>query len=371
MIHPILDRDPKVGKRWPYRLLNFLPSRQLWRYLTWQSGGIRSQEPFEVTQALSGSSRILVVLPEGLERLLIALPVVQALFQALPKVAIWLISGPRETPFLAGIFGRERMLSVDPAQFFLGEDHFKELLARLQGMRPDLILNFRTQSPPLLHFLLRKSLAPVRIHLGSGPDWPFSNITLNAAEPLNHPRHYQMAARLWDASGIPLAGKWTRIAPTPDSLARAELLLAPSRLKPANTVIFPWQRGPEKVQIALLKSVAQATRSDGKSLAVLHSVDSLFTSPALPAEVADSYPILKTDSAGTLLALFAFTAGTVGLCGPLLLLAGLTDADVTGYFTPEDARYDTSGLNPKLRVLPLDLAGLEVKSQNENGKRKK
>lgn len=365
MTHPILDRDPKVGKRWPYRLLNFLPSRQLWRYLTWQSGGIRSQEPFEVTKALSGSSRILVVLPERLEELLIAFPVVQALFQALPKVAIWLVSGPRETPFLAGIFGRERMLSVDPSQFFLGEDHFKEVLARLQGMRPDLTLNFRTQSPPLLHYLLRKSLAPVRIHLGPGPEWPFSNLNLIAAEPLNHLRHYQMAARLWDASGIPLAGKWTRMVPTPDALSRAELLLAPSRLKPANTVVFPWQPGSEKIQVALLRSVAQATRSGGKSLAVVHSTDALFTSPALPPEVSDFYPILKTDSAGTLLALFASTAGTVGQCGPLLLLAGLTDANVTGYFAPEDARYDTTGLNPKLRVLPLDLAGIEVKRKNE------
>ena len=32
MANRILDRDPRVAKRWPYRILNFLPSGQLWRY---------------------------------------------------------------------------------------------------------------------------------------------------------------------------------------------------------------------------------------------------------------------------------------------------------------------------------------------------
>lgn len=371
MTYPILDRDPKVGKRWPYRFLNFLPSRQLWRFLTWQSGGTGSTEPFEVAKALCGTSRILVVLPEGIREILVSVPIIQAYFQTLPQAAIWLMAGPRESSFLAGIFGRERILTMEPDNFFMGEDHFKELLGRLHGMRPDLVLNFRSQSPPLLHYLLRGSHAPLRIQLGSGPQWPYWNITLAANEPLNHLRHYQMAARLWDAAGIPLAGKWSRIVPPADAMARAELLLAPARLKAASTLVFPWQNRPEGPQLSLLKSVAQVIRAEGKSLAVIHSVDPLFASPPLPSGVADSYPILKTDSAGTLMALFATTAGTIGQTGPLLLLAGLTDTDVTGYFTAEDAPFDTSFLNPRLKVLPLEPEAPEDKTQSGSGKRRR
>lgn len=345
---------PKVAKRWPHRLLNFLPSRQLWRYLTWQSGGLGPEMPFDIGKELSGADRVLMLLPDSLPELLIALPTVQAHFQALPKAAIWLMAGPRETPFLSSIFGRERMLVLEPEQFFLGEGHFQDLLGRLQGMRADAVINFRTGCPPLVHYLLRGTRAAVRIQLGSEPQWPFSNVTLVPVLPRNPLRHFQMEARLWDAAGIPVAGKWARLEPPADSLARAEALLKPAGLKAGNTWLFPWQDAPADAQASLLRELAAATGAAGHSLAVLQAEGGLFSSPSPPPEIAVAHPLLKTDSPGTLLALFASTAGTVGMQGNLVLLAGLTDADVTAYFREEDAPYDTSELNRKLRVIPLN-----------------
>jgi len=345
---------PRVAKRWPHRLLNFLPSRQLWRYLTWQSGGLAPEAPFDVGKALSGADRVLMLLPETLPELLIVLPTVQAHFSALPKAAIWLMAGPRETPFLSSIFGRERMLVLEPEHFYLGEGHFQDLLGRLQGMRGDVVINFRSACPPLVHYLLRGSRAPVRIQLGSDAQWPFSNVTLVPGEPRNLLRHYQMAARLWDAAGIPVSGKWTRLEPPPDAQARVETLLKPAGLKAENTWLFPWQDAPAAAQASLLRELAAATRAAGHSLALVQAEGGLFASPAPPPDIAAGHPVLKTDSPGALLALFASTAGTVGLHGNLILLAGLTDADVTAYLREVDAPFDTSGLNRKLRVIPWE-----------------
>lgn len=353
----ILDREPRLGKRWPYRILNFLPSGRLWSYLTWKSGGNRPEAPFEICKGLQEARRLLIVLPEDVEEMLIALPVVQSHFQALPEAAIWLLAGPLETPFLSSIFGSERLLTLDPEQFFLGEEHFQDLRVRVQGMRPDMVLNFRTDAPPLVHALLRMSLAPLRLCFGSEPLLPFSNIALSATEPVNHLGHFQMAARLWDAAGIPMAGKWTRIDPSQDARARADQLLRSANLKPSATLLFPWQTSSGSQQLALFKEVAAAARAAGKTLAVVQAEGGLFASATPPLEVSAAYPCLKADSPAILLALFAGTAGTVGLRGPLLLLAGLTDADVTGYFTPEDAKFDTSALNAKLRIVQLEAVG--------------
>ncbi len=353
----ILDHDPKVAKRWPYRTLNFLPSRQLWRYLTWKSGGKGPETQFEIGKALQETRRILIALPESLEELLIALPVVQAHFQSLPEAAIWLLAGPRETPFLSSIFGSERLLTLQPEEFYIGEEHYKDLLSRVQGMRLDMVLNFRADTPPLLHALLRMSQAPLRIQLGQEPPRPFANVILAPANPVNHLGHFQMAARLWDAAGIPLAGKWSRIAPPEDVLARADALLHAAGLKPKSTVIFPWQDRPVMQQLRLFKEQGAAAKREGISLAVLHSDGGLFASAEPPLEVTAAWPCLRTDSPGTLLGLFALASGVVGLRGPLLLLAGMTDTDVTGYFGTEDAPYDTSALNSRLRVVPLETMG--------------
>lgn len=353
----MLDRAPRVAKRWPYRTLNFLPSGQLWRYLAWKSGGNRLASPFEVGKALRETRRILMVLPEQLEELLVSLPVVQAHFQALPEAAIWLLAGPAETPFLSSIFGRERLLTLMPEDFYLGEEHFQDLLGRVQGMRPDLVLNFRADPPPLLHALLRMSQAPLRIQLGSEPPRHFSNIVLAPGQPLNHLGHFQMAARLWDAAGIPMAGKWSRISPPDEALAKADALLRPTGLKPGSTVLFPWQERQGMQQLRLLKETGAAARAKGHSVAVLHVDGGLFASAEPPLEVTAAWPCLRTDSPGILLGLFAMTAGVVGLRGPLLLLAGLADTDVTGHFGPEDAPFDTSALNSRLKVVPLEAAG--------------
>lgn len=354
MSRRILDRDFRIGKRWPHRIFDFLPSRLLWRYLAWKGGASLPDSPFEVGKALSGADRILVALPEPVPEMLIALPAVQAHFSARPDSAIWLLAGPRETPFLASLFGRERILTLDPDRFFLGDPHYQDLMVQARGLRPNLVINFRDVSHPLLHQLLRATQAPLRVLLGEAPPVPFYNVTLAATQPVNHLRHFQMAARLWDAAGISMSGRWTRLDATADSLSRAALMLKPAGLKPESTWIFPWQDLPEGPQSALLKDVAAAARAAGHSVAVLQAEGGLFATPEPPPQVAETYPCLKTDTPGTLLALFASTAGTVGCHGPLVLLAGLTDANVTAYLREEDAPYDTSSLNGKLRVIPWD-----------------
>jgi hypothetical protein len=291
--------------------------------------------------------------------MLISIPVIQAFFQALPDAAIWLLAGPRESDFLAVLFGRERLFILDPDRFHLGEDHFRELRGRLEGMRPDLVLNLRDTSPPLLHFLLRLSQAPLRIQLGADPGWPYYNISLAPGEPLNHLRRYRMAVRLWAASGRPMPEKWTRLSPPQEAMARAKALLDSKVLQGEATILFPWQDrfegGAGNGQLALLKTLSAqaAAGKPRRTVAVVHISEGIFASTP-PGHLSETYPCLKADSESTLVALFASTAATAGLNGPSLLLAGLTDADVTGYFTAEDAPFDTSGMNARMRVIPLE-----------------
>jgi hypothetical protein len=356
MLRGIPERPVRFGKRWPHRFLDFLPSRQKWRYLVWKSGGNQPDPVFDLTQALTGTRRILMVLPDTVPELLLALPVVQAHFQSLPDAAIWILAGPVETPFLSSLFGRERVLTMDPAETYVGEAHFTDLEVRLQGMRPDLILNFRSPSHPLLLFLLRSSTAPLRVHLDPAVPPPFANITLAPGEPLNRLRHYDMAAKLWEGAGIKVTTKWTRLDPPAEAQGRADILLKAAGLKPRTTLLFPWQNQNEATQTALFKEFAKQGRAAGHSVALVQAEGGLFASPQPPASLAETHPCLRTDTHGTLLALFAGTLGTAGMAGPLLLLAGLTDADVTGYFGPEDAPWDTSAMNPKMRVLNLPAA---------------
>lgn len=364
MTRGIPERPARIGKRWPYRFLDLLPPKQLWRFLLWNSGGDRPDPTFEIRPALAGAHRILAILPESPSDFLLTLPILQAHFQSLPEAAIWILAGPGESPFLASIFGKERVLTLDPRVFHYGEEGFKDLQSRIRGMRPDLVINFRSPCPPLLQFLVRSSASPLRVHLDPAVKPPFSNISLAPTDPPNRFRHYQMVTRLWEAAGTPLNGKWSRLTPTPESQGRAELLLKAAGLKPGQTLLFPWQDKPAKDQAALLAEVAKQARAKGQSIAVLLAEGGPFASPPPPATVADGYPCLRTDTPGTLLGLFAVTAGTVGMRGPLLLLAGLTDADVTGYFGEEDAAYDTSAWNGRMRVLNLPEIGEKSKGKS-------
>jgi hypothetical protein len=302
---------------------------------------------------------VLVVLPEDVREMLVSVPIVQAYFQALPEAAIWLMAGPGESDFLAGLFGRERLMVLDPYRFQLGEEHFKELRGRLEGMRPDLVLNLRDSSPPLLHFLLRLSQAPLRIQLGAEPGWPYYNISLEPGMPPNHLRRFRMATRLWEAAGMPMSDRWTRLTPSQEAMARAKSLLDAKVLQGPSTVLFPWQEqfdgGLGNGQLALLKSLSAqaAAGKPRRTVAVVHIAEGLFASTP-PGHVAETYPCIKADTESTLLALFAGTAATVGLNGPSLLLAGLTDADVTGYFTEEDRPFDTSGMNGRMKIVRLE-----------------
>lgn len=356
MPNPILASASQIGKRWPYRFLNFLPPRQVWRFLTWRSGGALPMPPFDLGPALREARRLLLVLPEDPREMLVSIPVIQAYFRALPEAAIWLLAGPRESDFLAGLYGRERLFILDPERFHLGEEHFKELRGRLEGMRPDMVLNLRDSSPPLLHFLLRLSQAPLRIQLGDVPGWPYYNISLAPGEPLNHLRRYRMAARLWDAAGPSMPEKWIRLSPPQEAMARAKSLLDSRMLQGASTLLFPWQErfGGGSAQLDLLKTLSRqaAAANPRRTVAVVHVAEGLFASTP-PGHVTETYPSLLADSDSTLLALFTGTAATAGLNGPSLLLAGLSDTDVTGYFVEEDAPFDTSGMNPRFRVVPL------------------
>jgi hypothetical protein len=221
-------------------------------------------------------------------------------------------------------------------------------------MRPDLVINFRAWSPPLLHFLLRKSGAPMRVQLSPGPAG-YANVTLAAGDPPNHLRRFRLVSKLWESAGLSLSGKWSRIVPPLEAVAKAGDLLAAAGLEPARTSLLPWQDAPGRDQVRLVRALGARGpgAAPGFRVAVVQAMDALFPSPPPPVPELEGVPVLQADSASVLLALFAGTAGTVGVNGPLLLLAGLAEADVTGWFGPGDGPYDTSAGNARMKVRDL------------------
>lgn len=351
---------PGIGKRWPYKALNFLPDRQLWKYLDWKSPALPPAVPFNLGKSLTECKRILVALPDGFQENLLALPVVQSLIQERPETEFLFLIDHSLTGFLAAVLGSDRVTGIRWDEVYWGEPHFQDLARTSAAFRPEVSLNLRQETPPLLHFIIRGSGAALRVQsAGEGPHG-YANIALRSAAPPNHLRRHLQVARLWDASERPVTVKWTRLAAGPDNLKEATARLTSLGLKPEATRLFLWQEdGTGRQEELFRKAVsARAAQGEAQSLVVVNGAGPLFPTPPPPTDLVLSLPSLEVDSTGLLLGLFARTRRSIGINGPLLHLASLADTDVEAHFEPGDAVWDTSALNPRMRVA-YPLAGKE------------
>jgi hypothetical protein len=348
-----LGRDPEIGKRWPYKTLNYLPPKQLWKFLTWKSGGDLPDAPFQLGKALSDKLRMLILVPEDLQQVLVALPVVQSLVNDLPGVDLLILAPIPLTGFLAALFGPDRVLGVDDGNFHWGEAHFQNLVRSASAFRPQLCINLRLETSPLVHFLIRSSGAGMRVQVSGEARGPFANIFLHAGEPVNHLRRNLQVLRLWEFSERPIVPKWSRLAASGDNLKEAHAMLAAKGLRPESTRLFLWQGAYPQQERELFQATVQERAAQGasKALAVINGAEGLWGTPPPPQDLLLGLPALEVESTGLLLALFAQTAFSIGTNGRLLHLAGIADTDVTGHFSADDAAWDTSFLNPRLNVV--------------------
>ena len=348
---------PKVGKGWIYGVVNVLPEKRIWDYLTWKSGGTQAAASLGLGKALPSVKRILMALPGDAREFLIALSVVQSLFRELEDAVFFLLAGPREAPMLESTFGAERCFVrvVDEAHLYLGEKRFTVLREELRDFQPDISVNLRIHSHPLLHFLFRCSGAPVRVELASDAHWPFANITIRPAEPPNFLRHFLSVPRLWEAAGRFVPVRWTRIKPSPERFEQARSLLSDSGV-PEKFVLFLWQNLPEDAQWSVLETIMADRDMNAQDvpLLVLAVSDPLLGSGGLSARVRDRFHCLETDSPGLVLGFLTFAVKVLAMNGPLLHFASLTDVPVEAYFETGDAPYDTSLLNPLFTVRYVD-----------------
>jgi hypothetical protein len=346
-----LGRAPGIGLRWPYKALNYLPAKQLWKYLAWKSGGHPPEQPFQLGKALSGVKRVMVALPDDFQEILVAFPVVQSLVQGLPQTEFLFLVDQESAGFIFSLYGPDRALGIRWDQFYWGEAHFQDLARRAAVFRPELSLNLREDTPPLLHYLLRSAQAPIRAQVsGDAPN--FANLILNPSEPPNHLRRFLQVLRLWDASDRPIAPKWSRLSASPENLREAAARLTSKGVSPEKTRLFLWQDLDPVRQRELFRAAVTERAGQGAAqpLVVVNGSGPLYASHPPPQDLILATPSLEIDSTGLLLGLFSQTAKSIGLNGPLLQLAGIADTDVEARFEEGDARWDTSFLNPRLRV---------------------
>ncbi len=353
MLRRNLGRDPGIGIHWPYKSLNYLPSRQLWKYLTWKSGGSLPDQPFQLGESLTRVRRILIALPDDFQEILIAFPVVQSLVQAHPQADFLFLVDQASAGFIFSLYGPDRALGIRWDQFFWGESHFNDLVRSAATFRPEVSINLREDTPPLMHFLLRSAQAPIRVQVSGDAPRPFANLIFKPADPLNHLRRFLQALRLWDVSDKPIAPKWSRLTASPENLREAAARLTSKGVRPEKTRLFLWQDLDPVRQRELFRAAVTERAGQGAAqpLVVVNGAGPLYASEPPPQDLILATPALQIDSTGLLLGLFAQTARSIGLNGPLLHLAGISDTDVEGTFTEADAPWDTSFLNPRMRVV--------------------
>ena len=339
---------PGIGKRWPHKALNFLPAPRLWHYLRRKSGADRFQEPFRLGDALTGCRRILILLPETLQECLVAFPVLRSLMRERSGTDFRFLAEQPLAGFLGALLGAERVIGVRREELYWGEPHFLELQRLTGTFQPDVSINLREFSPALLHFVLRAAQAPLRVQAGGLAPEGFANIALKPAEPPNHLRRYMQVAGLWAAAEAPVPVKWARLSPGSENLKEAQGRLEAEGLRPEATRLFLWQHGHSPREHELLRHAASRT---GRPLLILSGSGTLFPGSAPPRDLFPGLPCLQVDSTGLMLGLFASTSGSIGINGPLLHLASLSDTDVEAHFGEADRVWDTSGLNGRLQVV--------------------
>jgi hypothetical protein len=347
-----LGRDPRIGIRWPYKALNYLPSNKLWKYLAWKSGGNQPDQPFQLGKALSEVGRILIALPDDFQEILVAFPVVQSLVQGLPQAEFLFLVDQQSAGFIFSLFGPDRAVGIEWDRFHWGEPHFLETVLRAGAFRPDLSINLREETPPLMHFLLRSARAPIRVQVSGSSPHPFANLIVQSAEPANHLRRFLQTLKLWDLSDRPIPPKWSRLAASPENLREASVRLSSKGVNPEKTRLFLWQDADPLRQRELFRSAVSERAGQGAAqpLVVVSGSGPLYAASAPPQDLILATPALEIDSTGLLLGLFGQTARCIGLNGPLLQLAGISDTDVEARFLEADAPWDTSFLNPRLHV---------------------
>ena len=348
-----LGRDPRIGIRWPYKALNYLPSKQLWNYLTWKSGGNQPAPPFQLGKSLAETRRVLIALPDDFQEILVAFPMVQSLVQGLPQAEFLFLVDQQSAGFVFSLFGPDRAVAIHWEQFHWGERHFQETVLRASAFRPELSINLRGETPPLMHFLLRSAQAAIRIQIAGEAPRPFANLIVQAAEPSNHLRRFLQTLKLWDLTDRPITPKWSRLTASPENLREASVRLSSKGVNPEKTRLFLWQDVDPVRQRELFRTAVTERAGQGAAqpLVVINGSGPLYACAPPPHDVIQSTPALEVDSTGLLLGLFGQTARCIGLNGPLLHLAGISDTEVEARFQASDAPWDTSFLNPRLRVI--------------------
>ncbi len=347
-----LGREPEIGKRWPYKTLNYLAPNQLWKFLTWKSGGNLPDAPFQLGKVLSDKIRLLILLPEDFQQVLLAFPVVQSLINDLPGSEFLLLAPQPLAGFLGALFGTHRVAAIRDEDFHWGEPHFQEMLRTVAAFRPGMSINLRRETHPLMHFLVRSSGAAMRVQISGGIRKPFANIFLQPQDPVNHLRRHLLALRLWDFSERPVVPKWSRLGASPENLKEAFACLAAKGLRPESSRLFLWQGVSPQRERELFQATVRERANQGatQALVVITATGPLWNAPPPPQDLILSLPALEVESTGLLLGLFAQSARSIGTNGPLLHLAGIADTDVNGHFTAEDEPWDTGFLNPRFKV---------------------
>ncbi len=338
----------------PHRLLHAMPGAWKRRYLLRQSGGIQGCDAFNLAERLKKTQRLLVAWPTRAEDMLLAVPAVKSLREALGEgVVFGHLAEAALGPFLSGLFPGVPLIAWDQGSLAWHEPAVQNCLASLRAFNPDTALGLLDPFPPVLQALVKASGAGVRIAIDpKHVSWPYANVRIASDPSAPLAGRYFQPLGLWRYAGFPAEERWSRIQPDDSQRKAVAENWAASGSAPEQTWLYlhATASGPalDPGLHALLREKIQKREQGNFALGLLHWNSS---GEELQREgVWRESPLLTADGLGALLGIMDGARGVVAFQGPALHFASLAEVPCLALLRKEEKAYDVSPWNPLFAV---------------------
>ncbi len=335
-----------LGNRLPYRFLEILPQSWKHRYLLRQSGGDVDCGVFDLSKKLQALRRLLIVWPERVEEMLLAVPTVKALSEALGNGATCAhFAEVRTVPFLSGLFPAAPLVGWDRGSLAWHEPAVQTALASLRAFHPDAAICWLNPFPSVLQAVVKASGAGIRIAFESVGTWPYANVEMapDAENPL--PARYFHCLALWRYAGFSPQEKWARIQSDAEQRRDAADKWAGALAQPEQTWLYLHLSDGQDLDDALhaqLSLCLQAHEAAGFRLGWVEWA----AAASGPGEGAwRGAPSLQASGWSNLLALIEGVRGVLAFQGAALHFASLAEVRCLALLRRSEAAYDASRWN--------------------------